>query len=305
MPALAHTPYAGSRTPFSIGLAPLDPAAWIEPDERLAAYLDEKDRLLASARATVFAEEDGTRDAQAEVLATLVDHLPERWPQHWSRGGALMRVAGRTVALDGAEPPLATAARLVPEDLVLMRRGPDGWRIAAAALCFPSSWSLAEKFGQDLDAIHAAVPGYPSMAARMNRIFDNLRVELPVWRLNWSLYPDDLLHHPQSKQLPRDWFDRPDAEAFVRVERQTLRRMPGSGDILFTIKVLVDPVSAFTAHPEGARLASGLRGQLLALDPDQLAYKAMTNHRDALAARLAAIAAAPTADASFGTAPGL
>ncbi|HUG62801.1 MAG TPA: DUF3445 domain-containing protein, partial [Methylomirabilota bacterium] len=203
--------------------------------------------------------------------------------------GMAIGAGDRHVALGGGEPPLLTAARLVQEDLVLMRRGESGWRIAAAALCFPSSWSLGQKFGQALDAIHKDVPGYDAMAARMNRIFDNLHVDAPAWRLNWSIYPDGDLHHPETKQLARDWFENPDADVFVRVERQTLRRLAG-GDILFTIKVLVDPISAFSAHPDGPRLASSLRTQLLGLDPDQLAYKALTHHRDALAARLLELA---------------
>jgi len=73
MSELAHTPYAGSRNPFSIGLAPLDLSDWIEPDERLAAYLAEKRRLLSEKRGGVFGEEPDTRDAQAEVLAILAD----------------------------------------------------------------------------------------------------------------------------------------------------------------------------------------------------------------------------------------
>jgi hypothetical protein len=297
MPAFAHTPYDGSKAPFTIGLSPLDPGRWIEPDERLVATLAEKAFQFENRRAVVFAEEPETRAAQAEVLAALTDHLPARFPDLYARTGADITVTGRTVPLASEDPPLLTAARLVPEDLVLMRRGDDGWRIAAAALCFPSSWSLAEKFGLSLDGIHAHVPGYPAMAARMTRIFDNLRVDIPVERLNWSIYPDADLHHPESKQLSRDWFERPDAEAFVRVERQTLRRMPASGDILFTIRVMVDPIAAFTAHPDGRRLAAGLRDQLLALDADQLAYKALTHHRGALAARLAEIAASLDANA--------
>lgn len=293
MPAFAYTPYDGSKQPFTIGLAPLADAAWIEPDERLAAYLGYKERLFAERLDRVFAAEPGTEAAQQEVLDAIVADLLTRHPDLYRRtaGGIDVVPAGREVPIPDDAPPLLTAARLVEEDLVIMRRSEAGWRLVAAALCFPSSWSLLEKAGRTMDEIHAPVPGYPSMAARMARIFDSLRVEIPVWRLNWSLYPDDDLHHPESKQLPRDWFEREGTEAFVRVERQTLRKMPVSGDILFTIKVMVDPIAAFSSHPDGARLAAGLREQLLALEPDQLAYKSLTHHRDRLANRLAALTA--------------
>jgi hypothetical protein len=168
--------------------------------------------------------------------------------------------------------------------------GADGWRLAAAALAFPSSWSLAEKFGQPLDRIHAAVPGFPGrMGERVARIFDNLKAEQPVWRVNWSIYDDADLHHPQSKAGPRRWSGaagRFGESAFVRVERQTLRRLPASGDILFTIRVYVDPVAAFARHPQGAELARGLREQLLGLDEAQLRYKNLVAERDRIAAEL-------------------
>lgn len=296
-PLLAHTPYDGSRKPFSVALAPLDLDAWIEPDPRLAATLAEKRRLLAARREIVAQLEPGTEDAQREALDLLADHLAATQPDTYRPDGRRVRVvpADATVDLDDtSEPPLVTAANLVSDDLLLMRAGPEGYRLVAGVLCFPSAWSLREKFGQSLDGLHAAVPGYPEKLARvMNRIFENLKVDQPVWRLNWSIYPDDELHHPESKERPRDWFTdgATDASAFVRVERQTLRRLPASGDILFTVRIHVDPFDAFRRHPEGARLAASLREQILGLDPAQLAYKALTEHRDRVADALAKIAA--------------
>ncbi len=292
MPPFALTPYDGSARPFAIGLAPLDPSRWIEPDERMADDLAAKEALFASRFDDVFAAEPDTGESQREVLEALVAHLCDRHPDVWRpmAEGISVVPAGRVVPL-GEGPPLLAAARLVQDDLVLMRRGGDGWRLAAAALCAPSSWSLREKFCRSLDAIHDRVPGYPAMAPRMARIFDNLRVGIPVWRLNWSIYPDAVLYHPAPERLAPDWRRRPEVGAFVRVERQTLTRMPESGDILFTIKVMVDPVAALREHPDGARLAAGLRDQLLGLDADQLAYKGLAAHRDALAGWLGEIAA--------------
>ena len=300
--SFAHTPFDGSRKPFSIALAPLDLAEWIEPDPRLAETLAERARLLAGKRDVVLREEAGTRASQREALELLVAHLVERFPERYRLDGRRLTVvpAGLAVDLDDeSEPPLAIAGRIVSDDLLLLTPSEAGYRLVAAVLCFPSAWSLAEKFGQSLDGLHAAVPGYPDKMARvMNRIFDNLKVEQPVWRVNWSIYPDAELHHPESKERPRDWFDDPanlDAAAFVRVERQTLRRLPSSGDLLFTVRIHVDPFEAFRRHPEGRELAARLRQQILSLDPAQLAYKGLTEHRDAVAAALAAIAEAPVA----------
>ncbi len=70
-----HTPYDGSSKLFTIGLKPLDPADWIEVDGHLLPYLAEKRRLYAEIPDRVFVEEDGTRDAQREVLDLLGAHL--------------------------------------------------------------------------------------------------------------------------------------------------------------------------------------------------------------------------------------
>lgn len=80
----------------------------------------------------------------------------------------------------------------------------------------------------------------------------------------------------------------------VRVERQTLRKLP-SGDILFTIKVLLDPVAALERHPEGPRLAGALSASLAELSDDELIYKGLNRTRDAIRARLEAIKEKSTA----------
>ncbi|MCJ8144957.1 DUF3445 domain-containing protein [Ancylobacter sp. A5.8] len=285
----AHTPFDGTKKPFTVALAQLDLNNWIEPDRHLARTLAERAALIRDKRDVVFREEAGTRTAQREVLDLVVAHVLERFPDLYRLDGRRLSVlpAGLTVDLDDPdEAPLVLAGRIVSDDLLILRKSEAGYRLVAAVLCFPSAWSLTEKFGATLDGLHANVPGYPGkMAMVMNRIFDHLKVEQPVWRVNWSIYPDDTLHHPESKERPRDWFDDPAnlaPEAFVRVERQTLRRLPQSGDVLFGIRVHVDPFDAFRRHPEGGRLANALREQILELNAEQLAYKALTQHRDAI-----------------------
>lgn len=293
-PPFRHTPYSGRKTPFSIGLEPLDPSNWLEPDSDIGRYLDEKRHLFASRYDDVFQARPDTEAAQSEVLDLLVGYLPARHPDIYAIEAGGMRIAGpdRLEALDDpARPPLERAARLVQDDLVLMRKGPEGYELAAAAVCFPSSWTLAEKFDRPLDAIHGPVPGYAGkMARRLNLIFERLPADQIVWRTNWSVYDSDRLPAFRSgsefAQFSKDTdFDR----AFLRVERQTLRRLPISGDLLFTIMIYVDPLNRLRDHPDRRLLAEGLRRQLLALDADQLGYKSLTCRRDQLAGYLAAI----------------
>lgn len=304
MTDIAHTPYDGSSRPFTIGLKPLDTATWIEIDRHLAAYLDEKDRHHRERPGEVFVEEDGTRAAQSELLAMLVAHLTERFPDDYRREGDVLYLprVSRTVRLaDADEPPLRCAARLVQEDLVIMRRAADGWRLVAGSLCFPSSWSLREKFGHPLQDIHRPVPGFgpdTRNAMLIDRIFDKLAVDQPVERMNWSLQDDPDLHHPLSNadktrrgfETPIRFAD-PGSTGFIRVERQTLRKLPLSGDIVFTIRIHLDAIGTLSRQPDRARLASSLAAQLAGLDDGQIAYKGLSAERDRVVETLRSIAA--------------
>ena len=291
-----HTPYDGSARLFTIGITPLDPARWMEPDDEIERYLAEKDRLIADHRAEVFVEETGTRVAQREVLDLLAAHLVAQHPDRYRRAGGTIAFANRTVPLDTVEAPLVTAGALVQEDLVLMRRDESGWRLVAGYVAFPSSWTLTEKFGRRMEDIHMPVPDFGEgtrNALLINRMFDNLRAGQPVMRFNWSINPDADLHYPASKAhgaLPQGQALSLES-IYARVERQTLMKLPASGDILFTIRIHANPLSVLATLPEGARIATALADQLEALTPPQAAYKGLAGRQAELAAKLRAVAA--------------
>jgi len=286
---LTYTPYDGSSKPFTIGLLQLDPARWIEPDGDLAYHLAEKMRLFAEHGDRVFRTEPGTEDAQREILDALVDYLPSHHPAIYRRAGNVMEMAGQRVGLsDDALPPLLRAGLLVQDDLVVMRKGEKGWRLAAAFLAFPSSWSLSEKFGKVMDEIHAPVPDFEGgsrNAGLISRMFDNLPPDRFVVRWNWSVNWGYRLYRPAS-QPASETKDIPPEEAFIRVERQTLRKMPVSGDILFTIRIYLDPVTAIMGQPNAPELAASLADQLEALNPAQTDYKGLSAKRAELVALL-------------------
>ncbi|MGC4408639.1 DUF3445 domain-containing protein [Rhizobium rosettiformans] len=281
-----HTPYAGATRPFTIGLSALDPQRWIEPDAALGQYLAEKQELARTRLTDIFRGTDDSLEAQRECLAALVAHLEESQPGLYRRKHQTIHVAGHTVDLaDDTLPPLLRAGMLVQDDLVIMMKREAGWSIAAAHLSFPSSWSLAEKFDRPMEAVHEHVPGFQGgtrNAVMINRIFDNLAPGLPAERFNWSINWKEKLFHPETG---RNDAAKPD-EAVVRVERQTLTKLPVTGAIVFTIRIYLDPVTAFRNHPDGPRLRAALAEQLEGLAGDQLRYKGLDIQRDRLVAHL-------------------
>lgn len=283
-----HTPFDGSHPPFHIGLQPLDLQHWIEVDDNLDVHLAEKERVAKLHPGKTFMAEPGTEAAQGEVLDLICCHLETRFADTHQRDGNDMQAGCRRIALNAHCPKLLTAARLVQEDLLIMRRDDCGWRLVAGSLSFPSSWSLREKFGRRMEDIHAPVPGFGQgtrNATVINRIFDRLHVEHPVWRMNWSVYSDDeLFHENRAAELVgrRDL----DTSAFLRVEYQTLRKLPASGDILFTVRIHVDPLSLLSRHSDRRRICTGFAASLEALDTDQLDYKGLSQGRDILLEKL-------------------
>lgn len=289
--APVHTPYDGSSQPFTIGLQQLHLNDWIEVDENLLAYLAEKKRLFELHAERILVEEPGTQAAQAEVLELLAAHLIDRYPELYTRNGDAITIAGwpEQIELGTAKMPfLHRAANLVQEDLVLMRKDERrGWHLAAASLSFPSSWTLLEKFGRSMDDIHAPVPDFNAgsrNAGLINRMFDNLRPDRSVYRMNWSLQPDGEMYHPLASHQKGALYSNDDlaTQCFIRVERQTLRKLPASGDILFTIRIHLDPVNALKKHPQCRAVAEAFCRQLEALNPAQSNYKGIMTIRERL-----------------------
>jgi dimethylamine monooxygenase subunit A len=288
-----HTPYDGSAKPFTIGLSQLDLATWIDVDGNRETYLAEKRRLYAKETANVLVAEPGTEAAQREVRDMLAAHFAQYFPEIAKEEERELRFLGD----DGKRiAVIANAGLLVQEDLVLMRKSDEGWRLVAASLCFPSAWNLHEKFGKPLHAIHGPVPGFGKDTRNdgmITRMFDNLQVDRPVLRWNWSVYSEAKLYHPAANNSEAKRFGEGSLEGRVvlRLERQTLRKLPVSGDILFTIRIYLDPVEVLLTHADGARLALAIDAQLTALSPEEILYKGLIGERDRLSARLHEIAA--------------
>lgn len=287
--APTYTPYDGSSPLFAIGLSPLEPARWIEPDDNLDVELAEKRRLVAEHGDRILRAEPGTEEAQREVLERLSAYLTAHHPDIYRRDGNHIHMADQSVDLaDDTMLPIHRAGLLVQDDLVIMKRGENGWRVAAAFLAFPSSWELSEKFGKVMDEVHAPVPGFQGgsrNAELINRMFDRLQPGNPVRRMNWSINWRLALYHPVS--LPADVvLGTPAKNSVIRVERQTLTKLPVSGDILFTIRIYLDPIATILAQPDAQKLGPGMADQLERLSIDEAEYKGVAQKRAELLALL-------------------
>ncbi|PZQ49200.1 MAG: DUF3445 domain-containing protein [Rhodovulum sulfidophilum] len=245
------------------GTGPIAPEDWLQRDEAYAAQMAHRDALIAEHRDLVHALDDRARPAAAELLALVLVHL-EGVPGFAREGAALRRPDGVLVPLDGA--PLIAAGRLAQEDFCLHLK-PEGeaeHRLLGAILCFPSNWTLAQKFGHTLSRIHVPVPEYDEgIARRVQRLFDGIQPGKPMMRANLLVYGKDALFNPRVE------FDRhrPELEGgarFVRVERQTFLRLPESRAVVFGIHTyMVRPEALTEAQRAGLeRVRPGVLGDM-------------------------------------------
>lgn len=288
-----YAPFQPGPFRLSMGLMQLDLKDWIEPDENLAVELREKGRLLSQQHAEVFAALPQAAAGSAEVLELLADHLPARFPELYTRNGDQFNNLATGQRWNIMQPTfhlLDLAGRLVQEDLCLMQKNAatQVYHLIAASLCFPTRWRLADKIGKRLNTIHAPIPGYEEqIASTMDKFFDRLKVDRPVWRLNWSLTDDPTLFQPTGPGRTGANADITAENAgeklWLRMERQTLRRLPRTEDILFTIRVHVKPLAQLATHPERA---AQLAGAVRALPQPMRLYKSFPPFIDAALAWL-------------------
>jgi hypothetical protein len=234
----------------------LEAAEWLIVDDRRDAELSIKRGLLAERHDEVFRAMPGTEDAGAEVLELVQAWLAEHHP-------SLDRAAASGVH------PLDAAARLVQEDLNIVAG--EGNQLVAAAVCAPSYWRVAEKVGRPMLDVHGPVAHYADeLAAKVDRFLERLPADRLAWRRNWSIHDDPMLFLPA--ETSRRAVDERDVawRLWLRSERQTLRRLPGTGAILFTIRTQQTMVGSLATRPDVAgRVASSIRGW----SPELAAYK--------------------------------
>jgi hypothetical protein len=272
MPSLpkqaVYLPFEPGPYRMAMALTTVPECAWFEFDERYADEMAEKQELLHERHRDVFAALPVSDAARAETLDAVVTNLVANVPQWFVREGNALHNAltGEIWDLDAPScDPLELAGRLVQEDLCIIQQGDGGPIFTAAVLCFPSRWRLHEKIGKPLAAVHGPVPHYAErLAAPVDRFMARVKPGHIASRLNWSVLDSPAMFQPGGK-----WRQQPDSaitpdnageRLYLRVERQTLRRLPQSGAILFGIRVhSYQMARVITTRADAARLAEAVR----------------------------------------------
>jgi dimethylamine monooxygenase subunit A len=270
---LKYFPFDGKEVRPRVGLLPLAMADWIEIDEHYEPTIDKKKKLLAEQRDAVLQVRPGADASCLELRQILAAFLAERFPDLFVMDREEIRTRGRAFARpESGSEALEQIALWTQEDWTLLSpRAPV--TLEAASICFPSRWALAEKMGRDSDGIHARVPGFAAIAKATANTLERLIVGKPLWRLNWSIHDSDELFAPTpqthspvldvSNVLQKTW---------LRVERQTLVRLPATQAVVFSIRTYLHSLDEVVANDERRSFLAETLRQLL---DDSARYKGM------------------------------
>lgn len=144
----------------------------------------------------------------------------------------------------------------VPEDFaIVLRNEEDGmYYFRAGVICSSLGWNVSTKIGMQLKDIHKPIPDYKEkMSFSMDRYFSKMPTNAPIQRGSWGLEvgtplfmppgdPHEKLRESQQESLTIE-------ECNLRVDWQTLRRLPLSAGIVFNFKALFTPVQEFRDEP--------------------------------------------------------
>lgn len=171
---------------------------------------------------------------------------------------------------------LEALSMAIAEDIAIVQINPDGTdRNAFLSIAAPSRWAPEEKIGRSFITTHTPVPNMEKTLSAAGKLQQMLIEKGPFVRFTWGIATTPALDtHPVQIEPPYAGGD-----AFLRVERQVIRRIPEHQAFIFTIRVTVEPLSSVRmVQADAQALAAALRS----MDEKSRIYKSVDGHIDAL-----------------------
>ncbi|KAI0112083.1 hypothetical protein GGR51DRAFT_54874 [Nemania sp. FL0031] len=268
------------KTPYRLGLdmGTITTSDLILMDESYLEHISKRKQLVQDFRNSVIGVEEGAHAAVKEMYSWLTStYLPIRYPTMFELTESTGSPASIRNLVDGEayplEPPqsmedaLGILGSLIDEDLLFMlpskNKGEDEYTLLAFVNCFANGPHTKERLGKGMSDIHGALPGYREhLAKQVNDWFRNLKTGRIVKRLNWAITDDKRMFVPEGhvpfKNKTESDFDI--EKTYVRSERQTLRRLPHSGAIVFSLRTYIYTIATIKEAGYGQKLLDAIDG---------------------------------------------
>ncbi|KAF3479701.1 uncharacterized protein GIQ15_06677 [Arthroderma uncinatum] len=243
----------------TMSLARLDTNWWLELENTYKERVAERMGLYRKCGKEVLDYLPGSELACKELMEMSLQFLCARYPHYFSlsRDKRFFNngILGTVEDLQAAHPIEILMAN-IPEDFAIMLRDEKtgNYYLRAGATCSSLGWNLGTKMGLQLHEIHGPIPDYKEkMQFSMGRYFSKMPTDKPIQRGSWGLEVDMPLYMPPGD--PHELLrlsQSPDlklSDCYLRVDWQSLRRLPLSGAIVFNYRAVFTPVSEFKDEP--------------------------------------------------------
>ncbi|PKY06341.1 hypothetical protein P168DRAFT_339547 [Aspergillus campestris IBT 28561] len=257
--ALAR-PYRPFRWSYhqTMSLTKLETDWWIELENTYKSRIAQRNDLYAKYGSAVVGYLPGSELACKELMEMVLQFVCARYPKYFSLEDNRIfhnRILGTEQDVRSSHP-LEILIQNIPEDFAIMMRDEKTgfYFLRAGVICSALGWNIGTKIGLQLHEIHAPIPDYrEKMQFSMDRFFTKMPTEKPIQRGSWGLEinqplymppgdPHEAIRHTQDPNLHLE-------DCHLRVDWQTLRRLPLSAGILFNFKAVFTPVSEFRDEP--------------------------------------------------------
>ncbi|OAG42112.1 hypothetical protein AYO21_03566 [Fonsecaea monophora] len=248
VPAYSRS-WKGSRYLMTMGIRKLDVNDWLIIDDLYPSeHRDKVARLQTPEREVVFQYLDGTYEACLEGLEIIVRYLTTRYPHVFVLEGdyVVNNLMGERYRIQ--EPmdkhPLEVASLLVYEDVHILQEGSDQlYSLSVTLNHFIQAAELISRM-----CVVGPTPEFADTGHAFCRYFVNMKVGGGVQRNNLFMQPTHENYHP----------GRLDAyppchsikQVHLRMELQSLMRMPKTRALLFTVHPWIIPVTDLANEPD-------------------------------------------------------
>ncbi|THH20952.1 hypothetical protein EW146_g509 [Bondarzewia mesenterica] len=219
---------------------------WIEIDKDYRWYLNEKEQVIKEHGKVVVDSLPENDDACAELLETLVEYLPKRYPTLFERigvNGIWNKVTGEKfddlTGKSGVDA-LLIVSKLVQDDFLMGREREDGHVYFVGGLvAFPGFYTLSHYIGQPLEQVHINIPYFnEKILMSVERTLKRFKSTAPFERSSWGIADDRNLfcHNMMTTMKLPDGLQAKDM--WLRMDHQTFRKLPRSNGIAFGVHVM-------------------------------------------------------------------
>jgi hypothetical protein len=234
--------------------------------------------------------------AQWDVLELLMEHQAQDYPEHFTltKNGDRWRWINRPLGIDDTftfgdpstlpYPPMEYITRQAQGDFCIVDQRDNNLWMDAGMVTTQADWSLDFDIGMNFMEWHGPVP-----LAHQIGVFDralkfllNLQQGKPTRRLNWTMTVNPRLdtspenYHKWGPDRLTVTPENVGEKMHLRVELQSLWRLPRSNAILFVIRCYLISLDELVTVPKWARR---LPRVLKSLPPEIIDYKGLTRNR--------------------------